>query len=187
MDYTALHEKGMRFLQEKLLSPNLRRHCFAVEAIMRELARHYGEDAELWGLAGLMHDVDYEEVKEDLSRHSLLGAQWLEDLGFPPEAVKAVRVHNEAHGELAQTRMENALIFADAVSGLVVSAALVVPTKKLADLKPESVMKRFSQKDFAKGVSREEIMRCERHGLPLSQCVELSVNALRGIAGTLGL
>lgn len=187
MDYLALRDRGLNLLREKLSSANLQKHCFAVEAIMQELARHYGEDIELWGLAGLTHDVDYEEVKEDLSRHSLLGAQWLSELGFPEEVVKAVRVHNEAHGELAQTRMEHALIFADAISGLIISAALVVPTKKLADLKTESVLKRFKQKDFAKGVHREEILRCEQHGLPLEDFAELSVKALQGIAGALGL
>lgn len=187
MDTAALRQKGLEFLEQKLPNINLRRHCFAVEAIMRELAKHYGEDVETWGLAGLTHDIDYEEVKEDLSRHSLLGSQWLAELGFPEEVVQAVRVHNEAHGELAQTRMEHALIFADAISGLVVSAALVVPTKKLADLKVESVLKRFAQKDFAKGVHREEILRCEQHGLALEEFAKLSVEALRGIARDLGL
>ncbi|MBI2573912.1 MAG: HDIG domain-containing protein [Candidatus Wildermuthbacteria bacterium] len=187
MDYRELRETGLRHLKEKLPSLNLQRHCFAVEAIMRELARHYGEDAELWGLAGLMHDVDYEEVKEDLARHSLIGSQWLAKWGFPGEVVKAVRVHNEAHGELAQTRMEHALIFADAISGLIVSAALVVPSKKLADLKIESVLKRFKQKDFAKGVHREEILRCEKEGLSLEEFAGLSIKALQGVAPDLGL
>lgn len=187
MNIVALRQSGLEFLEQKLPNINLRRHCFAVEAIMRELALHYGEDVETWGLAGLTHDVDYEEIKEDLSRHSLLGAQWLEKLGFPEEVVQAVRVHNEAHGELAQTRMEHALIFADAMSGLVVSAALVVPTKKLADLKAESVLKRFKQKDFAKGVHRDEILRCEQHGLALEEFATLSVGALQKIAPDIGL
>lgn len=187
MAYQELRQFGLDGLKEKLPSVNLQRHCLAVEAIMQELARHFGENAELWGLAGLMHDVDYETVQEDLARHSLVGAQWLEEWGFPAEVVKAVRVHNEAHGELAHTRMEHALIFADAISGLVVSAALVVPSKKLADLKAESVLKRFRQKDFARGVNREEILRCETQGISLEEFVQLSLKALRGIAPDLSL
>lgn len=187
MNDRNFREEGLILLREKLPSINLQRHCFAVEAIMRALARYYGESDSLWGLAGLMHDVDYEETKKDLGRHSLLAAEWLEERGFSLEVVKAVKVHNEMHGIPLETRMERALTFADGISGLIVAAALITPSKKIVDLKVKSVLKRFKEKDFARGVNREEIMRCETEGLSLAQFTELSVLALQGIAQEIGL
>lgn len=180
-------KKAIDLLGQKLKNKNLRKHCLAVEAIMRSLADYFQEDKNLWGLAGLLHDVDYEATQKDLSLHSLLAAQWLEELDFPREVVRAVKVHNEEHGSPAETKMERCLIFADAISGLVIAAALVLPSKKLADLKPESVLKRFREKDFARGVSREEILRCEKEGISLEEFAKISVEALQGIADELEL
>lgn len=91
-------EQAYRELTKRVKSPNLLKHMLAAEAVMRELARHFGEDEELWGLAGLLHDIDYDETKDDPRKHSLIGAEILEKLGLPAEVVYAVKVHNEAHG-----------------------------------------------------------------------------------------
>lgn len=180
-------KKSEELLNEKLKSKNMRKHCYAVEAIMRKLAERFGEDSDIWGITGLVHDLDYEETEADLSRHSLVSAKWLEDLGFPPEVVKAVRVHNEMHGFPLESRLERALTFADAISGLVIASALVLPSKKINDLKVKSVIKRFKEKDFARGVNREEVLRCEQEGLFFEEFVELSVGALQGISDKLEL
>lgn len=182
-----LREEAINFLNEKLKNINLQRHCFAVEAIMRGLAKHYGESEEIWGLTGLIHDIDYELTENESHRHGLVGAEWLQERGYPPEVVRAVKVHNWVHGLPLETRMERALVFADAMSGLIVAAALVTPSKKLTDLEADSVLKRFRQGAFARRVNREEILRCEAEGLPLPEFAELSIRALQGIADKLGL
>lgn len=180
-------EEAIKLLNEKLKNKNLQKHCLAVEAIMGALANHYGQPEENWRLAGLLHDVDYEETQKDLGQHSLLAAKWLKELNFPAEVVKAVRVHNHHHGIPADNLMERALIFGDAVSGLIVASALVLPSKKIADLKTENVIKRFREKSFARGVDREEIILCEKDNLSLEQLVDLSIGALRAISSDIGL
>ncbi len=181
--------QALALLEEKLKNPGLIKHCISVGAIMAELADHYGESAnkENWELAGLLHDIDYAEVKEDLGLHSKLGSEWIRQAGFPEEVAHAVFVHNQAHGVPTQTLMERALIFADGISGLVVAATLVLSSKKIVDLKPESVVKRFHEKSFARGVHREEILFCERDGLSLEQFAELSIRAIAKAADELGL
>ena len=169
------------------LSLNMQRHCYAVAAIMEGLAKHYNEDPEPWYLAGMLHDIDYEHTAKDLSQHSKLAAQWLEEGACPAEIVRAVLVHNEGHGLATETRMERALIFADALSGLVVASALVLPDKKIAELKTKSVLKKFKQKDFAAGVHREEILLCEKDGLNLEQFVEIAIASMNNHSEKIGL
>lgn len=186
-NYEEFKRRAEGLLSERLKNENLKKHCYAVMAIMEELALHYGEDHELWGLTGLVHDADYEETKMNLSQHSLVSALWLKELGFPDEVVRAVKVHNEMHGLPLETRLEKALTFADAMAGLVVAAVLVLPSKKASDLKPESVLKRLKEKDFARGVNREEIMRCEEEDIPIEKFSGLSVRAIQRINDKLGL
>lgn len=178
---------GLSFLNDKLQNINLQRHCLAVEAIMRGLADHFGEDRELWGLSGLMHDIDYELTKDNMSRHSLISAGWLEEKGYPVEVVRAVKVHNELHGVPPETRMERALIYADAISGLLVAAALIKPSKKIAEVSVQNIMKRFKEKDFARGVHRELILKCEADDLTLEEFSEISLHALQRAAAQIGL
>jgi len=111
-------EEGLKLLKENLSNQNLIKHSLAVEAIMRTLARHFDEDEEKWALAGLLHDIDYDKVKDDLSQHSLLGSKVLEDLGIDKDICQAVKVHNEAHGIPPQTLMEKALFVTDPLTGL---------------------------------------------------------------------
>jgi len=175
-----------------------------VEAIMRALARHFSEgeedksssspfvitreDEEKWGLTGLLHDIDYEKVKEDLSQHSLVGAKMLEDLGIDKSICQAVKVHNEAHGIPPETLLEKALFVTDPLTGLIVATTLVLPSKKLADLSVENVLNRFKEKAFAKGAKREIIKKSEELlNLKLEEFVKISLEAMQKIAGELGL
>ncbi|OHB22014.1 MAG: phosphohydrolase [Parcubacteria group bacterium RIFCSPLOWO2_01_FULL_48_18] len=180
-------KKAWELLIGHLRAENLRKHCIAVAAIMEGLAEHFGEDTDKWWIAGLLHDVDYEEMKDDITKHSLVGAQWLEAAGYPDDIVKAVRVHNEAHGFPLETLMEKALFVADTISGLIIAAALILPDKKLASVTPQTVLNRFKEKSFARGIKREDIVKCADINLSLEQFFDISLRALQKYAGELGL
>lgn len=181
-------EEGLELLKENLSNQNLIKHCFAVEAIMRVLARHLDEDEEKWGLTGLLHDIDYEKVKDDLSQHSLIGAKMLEDSGLDKDICQAVKVHNEAHGIPPQIPLEKALFVVDPLTGLIVAATLVLPSKKIADLTAENVLNRFKEKAFARGANREIIKKSEELlGLKLEEFVKIGLGAMQGISQELGL
>ena len=181
-------EQGLKILKENLSNQNLIKHCLAVEAIMRALARYLGEDEEKWGLTGLLHDIDYEKVKNDLSQHSLKGAEILKKVGLDKDICQAVKVHNEAHGILPQALLEKALFATDPLTGLIVAATLVLPSKKIADLTQENVLNRFKEKAFARGANREIIKKCEDYlNLSLEEFIKIGLEAMQGISKELGL
>lgn len=166
---------------------NLRKHTLAVEAVMRKLAQHFGDDEDRWGAAGLLHDLDYEQTKDDWTKHSQISADMVEKLGFDKEIVDAVRTHNEIHHLPRETMMAKALYCADPLTGLVVAAALVSPEKKLSGIDADFVMKRFGEKAFARGANRDTIRACSEIGLELRDFVDLGVKAMQGISKELGL
>lgn len=181
-------EKAIQLLKENLSNANLQKHCFAVEAIMRELAEKFNQDIESWGLAGLLHDIDYESTKDDIQAHSLVGAEMLEKAGLGDEIVEAVKTHNDAHGIEPKSLMAKALFVADPISGLIVAATLVLPSKKINDLNAQNVLNRFREKSFARGANREIIKKCEELlGLSLEKFVEIALTAMKGISKELGL
>ena len=110
-------DEGMELVHELLKSKNLVKHCLAVEACMRELARHFGEDEDLWGLAGLMHDADYEATEKDPAQHTLLMAKLLEERNCDPRVIHAVRAHSDEHGVPRESLMDKALYACDNLSG----------------------------------------------------------------------
>ncbi len=166
---------------------NLRRHMLATEAIMRALARRFGEDEQEWGLTGLLHDIDVELTEGDMSSHSKLGADLARDLGASEAMVHAILCHNAAHGIPCETRLDKALFCADPLTGLITAAALVRPDKKLAGVEAKSVRKRFREKSFAAGANREQIASCRELGLELDEFIELGLEAMKKIAPSLGL
>jgi len=181
-------EEGFKSLKQNLSNQNLIKHSLTVEAVMRVLARRFNEDEEKWGLTGLLHDIDYDKVKNNLSQHSLVGAKMLQDLGFEEDICQAVKVHNEAHGILPQTLLEKALFVTDPLTGLIVAATLVLPSKKLVDLSPENVLNRFKEKAFARGANREIIRKCQEYlNLKLEEFVKIGVEAIQGISNEVGL
>ncbi|MCL4424634.1 MAG: HDIG domain-containing protein [Firmicutes bacterium] len=180
-------QEALGLVREKVVNRNLVNHMLAVEAIMRRLARHFGEDEERWGMAGLLHDVDYEMTKDDPERHSLVSGQMVQDLGFDVEIVEAVKAHNERHGLPRTTLMSKALYSCDPLSGLIVAAALIRPEKKLAPVDAKFVLNRFGEKSFAKGANREIIKSCSELGLSLEEFLGLGLEAMQGIAGSIGL
>ena len=181
-------EEGLKILKENLSNQNLIKHCLAVEAIMRALARHFGEDEEKWGLTGLLHDIDYEKVKNDLSQHSLVGAKMLEEMGADKDICQAVKAHNGAHGIPLQTLLDKALFVTDPLTGLIVAATLVLPSKKTADLTVENILNRFKEKAFARGADREIIKKSEELlNLNHEGFIKIGLQAMQGISQDLGL
>jgi putative nucleotidyltransferase with HDIG domain len=164
---------------------NLFKHMLATEAVMLGLARRLGQDEESWALAGLVHDIDYEETAEDPDRHALVSAEILEDLGVCEEIVHAVKAHNDKVSR--DSLMDKALYSSDPVTGLIVASALMHPDKKLAGLTVEFVMRRFGEKRFAAGANREQISACTDLGLSLEDFLGIAIESMQGVSEELGL
>ncbi|HDH91701.1 MAG TPA: HDIG domain-containing protein [Candidatus Aenigmarchaeota archaeon] len=181
-------EEAFSLLKENLKNQNLVKHCLAVEAIMRELAKYLGEDKEKWGLLGLIHDIDYEKTKDNPKIHGILAAEEILKDKVDEDILKAIKSHNfENTGIKPETKMEKALIASDSISGLIVACALVMPSKKLEEVRIETVKKKFKQKDFARNCKRERILFCEQIGIPREKFFEIGLNALKKISEELGL
>ena len=184
-------ERALEIVQKHVKRKNFFKHILAVEAIMRAMAKEIGEDEDFWGMAGLLHDVDFDETYDNPAMHGLKSIEILNEEAngqVPDEILKAIKSHNHEHtGVEPNTKMEYALIAADAVSGLVVAAALIIPSKKLADLKTESISKRFKEKDFARKCNRENMLFCEKVGIPKERFFEIALHALQNISDKLGL
>ena len=180
-------DEALKLIQGKIQNKNLIKHSLAVEVCMRALACHLNEDEEKWRIAGLLHDIDYEETKDDPHSHSIVGAEMLEKLGLGEEIVQAVKSHNEIHGIKPETKMAKALYCVDPLTGLIVAAALVLPTKKLKDLTVQNILNRFKETSFARGVKREIILKCSEIGLTLEEFVEICLQAMQEISNQLEL
>ena len=180
--------QALDLLESHMRADNLKKHCLATEAVMRALAERLDEPVELWGIAGLLHDLDYEETAENPSEHGLKTAAILADSDLPAEVISAIKAHNaEVLGLERQSRLDFALTCAESITGMVIATALVYPDKRLKSVKPKSILKRMKQKDFARRVNREQIRLCEEIGVNLADFAELSLKAMQGISDKLGL
>ena len=166
---------------------NMFKHMLATEAVMRSLARRFGENEEEWGLTGLLHDIDMDLTEGDMKTHSKLGADLAMELGANEAMAHAILCHNEAHGIPLETRLDKALFCADPLTGLITAATLVRPDKKLAGLETKSVIKRYKEKSFAAGADRQQISQCSEIGIGLEEFIELGLEAMKGVAADLGL
>lgn len=180
-------DEAYKLLKKNLKQNNLVKHCLAVEAVMKELAEHFNEDVDKWGLAGLLHDIDYGETADDPERHSIVGAEILEDLGLDDELVYAVKAHNGMHGLPRKKMIDKALYASDPLTGLIVAAALIHPDKKLNSIDTEFVVKRYGEKSFARGADRDVIASCSDMDMELEEFVAISLSAMQGISSKLGL
>lgn len=180
-------ENALTELKKHVKNKNLLKHMYACEAVMQGLARHFGEDEEKWGLAGLLHDIDYEATKDSPEQHSIIGAEMLEGLGLPEDIIYAVKVHNEVHGLPRNSLMDKALYATDTVTGLIVAGALIRPDKQIEPIDVDFLIKRFNEKSFARGASREQIAACSELGLSLEEFLGLSLDAMKKIKVELGL
>ncbi|MDX2494691.1 MAG: HDIG domain-containing protein [Desulfuromusa sp.] len=188
MEYGITRERSLKLLNQYLSQPNLMKHSLASEAVMRALARHFSADEELWGLTGLLHDLDAELTLDDLSLHTHETVRILRDEGVAEEIIEAIRMHNEhAHDDKRSEQFHHALAAGETITGLVTATALVYPDKKLGSVKPKSVRKRYKEKLFAAGANREIIAECELIGLAIPDFCDLCLEAMQGISDDLGL
>lgn len=181
-------DQALELLKKHVKNENMVKHCLATEAVMRALAVRPGADAELWGMTGLIHDVDVELTAGDIARHTLEAEKILREHDYAAEVIEAVKMHNEAASmKKREDLFHKALAAGETVTGLITATALVYPDKKLASVKASSVVKRMQDKRFAASVDRSIILECEQIGIPVAEFLELSLNAMRGISDQLGL
>jgi putative nucleotidyltransferase with HDIG domain len=178
-------EDAMALVKENVGNKNLIKHMIAVEACMRAMAERFGEDAEKWALAGLLHDVDYDTTKDLPDKHGLVGATILEEKGLDPSIVHAVKAH-PGHVE-CESMMDKSLFACDPITGLIVAAALMHPSKKLSEIDTDFVLRRFKEKRFAAGADRDQIRTCDGLGLSLEEFTTVCLRAMQGVSGELGL
>jgi putative nucleotidyltransferase with HDIG domain len=178
-------EEGIELIRSKVRNDRLVKHMLAVEAVMKGLAGRLGEDEEKWGLAGLIHDLDYDETSGNPEMHGKAGADYLRGMGVSEDIARAVESH--AGHVSRDTAMERALYAADPLTGLVVAAALMHPSRKLGEVDTEFVLKRFKEKRFAAGADRDQIRSCESLGLSLEEFVEIGLRSMQSISDQLDL
>lgn len=178
-------EDALRLLEEWVDNPALRNHMKAVEAAVRAYARRFGEDEERWGLAGLLHDLDWEKYPAE---HPLRAVEALRERGYPEEVLHAILAHRrDFTGVEPETPLDRTLLACDELTGLITATALVRPNG-IDDLAPKSVKKKMKDPTFAKGVDREEVRAgTELLGIDLDQHIANVIDAMRGIADELGL
>lgn len=177
----------LALLHEHTETPGLRKHALAVEAAMRAYAGRFGEDPELWGATGLIHDFDYEKHPTP-EEHPTFGCAILRERGFPSEVIHAIMGHAAYTGTPRETMLAKALFASDEVSGIITATALVQPGKTLAEVTPDSVLRKMKSKSFARSVNREEIEQGARElGVPLEEHIAFVLAALQAEAGALGL
>jgi putative nucleotidyltransferase with HDIG domain len=182
--------EALALLHEWNANPSLRKHGLLVEAGVRGYAADEGQDeaaVERWGIAGLLHDLDYER-HPDASTHGAIGADELERRGYPAEVVDAVRRHNDALGVPRQTRLDHLVYACDELAGFLVAVALMRPSRKLADVEPANVRKRMKDKAFARAVPREMLLSgADEIGLDFDSHVANMVRYLSVVAPEVGL
>ena len=180
-------EEAFALLKKYLRDDKLIKHSLAVEAILRDMAKRLGKDEEFWGVVGLLHDLDYEYTRKEPEKHANVSAQILEGL-LPEDGVNAIKAHNYMHTDyIPVNTIDKVLIAADAVSGLIVATALIVPSKKLSDVKLETLINKFNDNSFARGCSRSRIQLCIDAGVDLERFLAYSLNALQKISDKLEL
>jgi putative nucleotidyltransferase with HDIG domain len=185
-------DQALELMQEYTASPSLRQHMLAVEGAMRAYARKAGEDQEPWGLAGLLHDFDYERYPNDAhsptEEHPSWGVRLLRERGVSEPVCQAILGHADYTGVARDTPLARTLFAVDELCGFLVACALVRPSRSLADLEVSSVKKKLKDKAFARGVNRDDVRRgAEELGVPLDEHVAFVIGALRPIERTLGL
>jgi putative nucleotidyltransferase with HDIG domain len=187
MQVEISRQEGWNLLCQWSESESLRRHMLAVEAAMRAYAPRFDGDVELWGLTGLLHDLDYERYPDLETGHPRHAIKELTERGYPQEVIDAVAGHADFMGVARETRMAKTLYAVDELSGFVAACALVRPTG-IEGMKPKSVKKKLKQPSFAAAVNRDEIQRgIEELGVDQDEHIALIIEALAERSGELGL
>jgi putative nucleotidyltransferase with HDIG domain len=179
--------EALAIVREHVKNENLVRHMLAVEAAMRHYARKYSEDEETWGLAGILHDFDW-EIHPSLEHHPQDGAPILRERGVPEEIVRAILSHADHTGIPRETRLQKALYACDEITGLITAVALVRPSRSIHDVTVKSIKNKWKDKAFAAGAKRDEIKAASAEfGVELWEHAGNVLAAMQSIAGDLGL
>lgn len=183
---------ALAIVHEYTASESLRKHMLAVEAAMRAYAERFGEDPERWGLAGLLHDFDYErfpnEAHSPSEEHPSAGVRILRERGWPEDILQAILGHAAYCNVPRETPMAKTLFAVDELTGLITATALVKPTKSLSDVDAKSVKKKMKDKAFARGVNRDDVINgAQELGVDLDQHIQFVIDAMRQCAASLGL
>lgn len=183
---------ALALMHEYTQSDSLRKHMLAVEAAMRAYAAKFGEDQERWGLTGLMHDFDYERYPNaehsPTEGHPAQGVRILRERGWPEDILVAIMGHGTYTGVARETRMAKALFAVDELTGLVTATALVRPSRSVNEVDAKSVKKKMKDKGFARGVNRDDVLLgAQELGVELDEHIQFVVDAMRGVADSLGL
>jgi putative nucleotidyltransferase with HDIG domain len=180
-------EAAWALLCEYTQSDSLRKHALGVEAVMRAYARHYGGDADRWGMVGLLHDFDYERYPS-MADHPLKGSEILKELGYPDDIRYAILCHAPFLGYERKSLMDKAILAVDELVGFITAVALVQPSKRVADVQVSSVKKKLKDKAFARSVNREDIyLGIADLGITLDDHITFTLQALTAVAEQLGL
>ncbi len=180
-------DQTIDFLRGHVKTEMLMKHLLTVEAAMRGYARKFGEDEDRWGIAGLLHDFDW-EICPTPEEHPNFGARILRDHGYPEEMVRAVLTHGDHTGIPRQSLMEHTLYAVDELSGFIRAVALVRPSKSLDDVTPRSVHRKMRDKGFAKDVNRDDIVRgAEELGVDLDEHIAFVVESMKPVAAQIDL
>lgn len=178
---------AIQLLETNIKSENMRKHCYASEAVLKALAKRLGQNEDEWGIAGLLHDIDVEITNADPYKHGPYSENILKGK-VTDDILDAIVMHNEvATGKERSSIFQHALAAGETITGLITATTLVYPDKRIASVKPKSVTKRMKQKAFAASVKRENILECEKLNIPLAEFAELSLNAMKEINDVLGL
>ena len=182
-------EEAYKILKEHVKGKFMINHHLASEIVMRAFAKHFNEDEELWGICGLLHDMDWEYTKDNPDEHTKKAAEILRKEGIDEVIIHAVQAHHPtASGVWPSNLMEECLYTTEELTGLMIACALVQPDKKLASVKVESVLKKLKTKGFARGVNREVVGRApEVLNMSMEEVIQISLGAMQSIAEELGL
>ena len=189
---TPSREEALALVHEYTASDSLRKHMLAVEAAMRAYASKFGEDADRWGITGLVHDFDYERFPNNAhspdEEHPAEGVRILRAKGFPEDILEAILGHARYSGVPRVTRMAKALFAVDELTGLVTATALVRPTKNVMEVEAKSVRKKMKDKAFARSVNRDDLINGARDlGVELDEHIRFVAEALKPVAHQLGV
>ncbi|MDI9515038.1 MAG: HDIG domain-containing protein [Clostridiaceae bacterium] len=172
-------EKAFEELKLRIESQDIIRHCLAVEAIMKSLAKHFHEDAEIWGMTGLVHDIDWERIDGNMELHGKMGGDILENLDFDQTVVYAVRAHNPANRIARRRKLDKALYFASPMAELIMACVESTPGKAIDGIDAERIMQCYADPEFQPKICRDRIDSCGELDLSVEELAEISLKALK--------
>lgn len=178
-------DEAITLIEENLENRNLIKHCLSVEACMKEFAEKFREDVGKWAMAGLLHDLDYDYTYNDPDNHTLKTEEMLKDYDLNEDIIHAIKAHNKKVE--CESKMDIALYTVDPATGFIIACALMHPSKKLENVNLKRMKKRFKEKSFAKGASREQMRECTKMGVELDEFLTTCLSAMQKISTALEL